>query len=42
VLAVSGLVGCLLLAVSLPLGSVLAGFGVLAAGAASYALRARR
>ncbi|MEU8258724.1 APC family permease [Micromonospora inaquosa] len=40
-LAVLGLVGCLLLAVNLPLGSVLAGFGVLAVGAAGYALRAR-
>ncbi|WFF01788.1 APC family permease [Micromonospora sp. WMMD964] len=39
VLAVLGLVGCLLLAVNLPLGSVLAGFGVLAVGAAWYALR---
>ncbi|RQX19502.1 amino acid permease [Micromonospora ureilytica] len=42
VLAGLGLFGCLLLAVNLPLGSVLAGFGVLAVGAASYALRARR
>ncbi|MBM7491255.1 APA family basic amino acid/polyamine antiporter [Micromonospora luteifusca] len=41
VLAGLGLVGCLLLAVNLPLGSVLAGFGVLAVGAAFYALRAR-
>ncbi|MGA4728819.1 APC family permease [Micromonospora taraxaci] len=40
VVAVLGLVGCLLLAVNLPLGSVLAGFGVLAVGAAWYALRA--
>ncbi|MFC3503109.1 APC family permease [Micromonospora krabiensis] len=39
VLAGLGLVGCLLLAANLPLGSVLAGFGVLAAGAAWYALR---
>ncbi|MEU4530937.1 APC family permease [Micromonospora ureilytica] len=42
VLAGLGLFGCLLLAVNLPLGSVLAGFGVLAVGAASYTLRARR
>ncbi|MEH0932042.1 APC family permease [Micromonospora sp. CPCC 205558] len=40
VLAGLGLFGCLLLAVNLPLGSVLAGFGVLAVGAAAYALRA--
>ncbi|WP_343044370.1 amino acid permease, partial [Micromonospora maritima] len=40
-LAALGLVGCLLLAVSLPLPSVLAGFGVLALGAAWYALRHR-
>ncbi|MFC4018809.1 APC family permease [Micromonospora sp. GCM10011542] len=40
-LAVLGLVGCLLLAVNLPLGSVLAGFGVLAVGAAGYLLRQR-
>ncbi|WFE51488.1 APC family permease [Micromonospora sp. WMMD1155] len=39
VLAGLGLAGCLLLAVNLPLGSVLAGFGVLAVGAAWYALR---
>jgi APA family basic amino acid/polyamine antiporter len=38
-LAALGLVGCLVLAVSLPLASVLAGFGVLALGAAGYALR---
>ncbi|MFG2055461.1 APC family permease [Micromonospora sp. NPDC048930] len=38
-LAALGLVGCLVLAVSLPVGSVLAGFGVLALGAAWYALR---
>lgn len=38
-LAVLGLVGCLLLAVSLPTTSVLAGFGVLALGALWYALR---
>ncbi|MEU8260877.1 APC family permease [Micromonospora sp. NPDC048999] len=38
-LAALGLVGCLVLAVSLPLGSVLAGFGVLALGALGYALR---
>ena len=37
----AGLVGCLLLAVNLPLASVLAGFGVLAVGAAWYALRPR-
>ncbi|MCM0676675.1 APC family permease [Micromonospora phytophila] len=42
VLAVLGLVGCLLLAVNLPLSSVLAGFAVLALGAAWYALRPRR
>jgi APA family basic amino acid/polyamine antiporter len=41
-LAVLGLAGCLLLAVNLPLSSVLAGFAVLAAGAAWYALRPRR
>ncbi|MFG1799158.1 APC family permease [Micromonospora carbonacea] len=40
-LAVLGLVGCVALAVSLPLASVLAGFGVLALGAAWYALRPR-
>ncbi len=40
-LAVLGLVGCLLLAVSLPPASVLAGFGVLALGALWYALRRR-
>ncbi|MGY0005581.1 APC family permease [Micromonospora sp. I033] len=39
VLAALGLVGCLLLAVNLPVASVLAGFGVLALGAAWYALR---
>lgn len=38
-LAVLGLAGCLLLAVNLPLTSVVAGFGVLAVGAAWYALR---
>ncbi|MCI4063038.1 APC family permease [Micromonospora sp. R77] len=38
-LAALGLVGCLVLAVSLPTASVLAGFGVLALGAAGYALR---
>ncbi|MBQ1024352.1 APC family permease [Micromonospora sp. C95] len=41
-LAVAGLVGCVLLAVNLPLASVLAGFGVLALGAAWYALRSAR
>ncbi|MDI5941725.1 MULTISPECIES: APC family permease [unclassified Micromonospora] len=41
-LAVLGLVGCVALAVSLPLASVLAGFGVLALGAAWYALRPRQ
>ena len=40
-LAVAGLLGCLVLAVNLPLSSVLAGFGVLAVGAAGYALRHR-
>nr|WP_269440576.1 APC family permease [Micromonospora tarapacensis] len=40
-LAVAGLLGCLLLAVSLPRTSVLAGFAVLAVGAAGYALRRR-
>jgi basic amino acid/polyamine antiporter, APA family len=39
-LAALGLAGCLLLAVTLPLPSVLAGFGVLAASAAWYAARA--
>ncbi|TDB98356.1 amino acid permease [Micromonospora fluostatini] len=38
-LAALGLVGCLVLAVNLPLTSVLAGFGVLALGATWYALR---
>ncbi|MFE0592704.1 APC family permease [Micromonospora echinospora] len=38
-LAVAGLVGCLLLAVNLPLSSVLAGFGVLVLGTIWYALR---
>ncbi|SCL14381.1 amino acid/polyamine/organocation transporter, APC superfamily [Micromonospora rhizosphaerae] len=38
-LAALGLVGCVVLAVSLPTASVLAGFGVLALGAAWYALR---
>ncbi|SCL14614.1 APC family permease [Micromonospora inyonensis] len=38
-LAVAGLVGCLLLAVNLPLSSVLAGFGVLALGTIWYAVR---
>ncbi|WP_216592831.1 APC family permease [Verrucosispora sioxanthis] len=41
-LAVAGLVGCVLLAVNLPLSSVLAGFGVLALGAVWYALRSAR
>ncbi|AEB47567.1 APC family permease [Micromonospora maris] len=41
-LAGTGLVGCILLAVNLPLGSVLAGFGVLALGSAWYALRPAR
>ncbi|TCB99024.1 amino acid permease [Micromonospora zingiberis] len=41
-LAVAGLVGCLVLAVNLPLSNVLAGFGVLALGAAWYVLRAAR
>ncbi|MEV2238977.1 APC family permease [Micromonospora sp. NPDC049891] len=41
-LAVAGLVGCVLLAVNLPLTSVLTGFGVLALGAAWYALRSAR
>ncbi|MGN9810559.1 APC family permease [Micromonospora sp. BQ11] len=40
-LAALGLAGCLLLAVNLPLSSVLGGFGVLAVGAAGYALRRR-
>ncbi|MFD2767594.1 APC family permease [Micromonospora eburnea] len=38
-LAGLGLVGCLVLAVSLPVASVVAGFGVLALGAVGYALR---
>ncbi|MGV9808852.1 APC family permease [Micromonospora chersina] len=38
-LAALGLVGCLLLAVNLPVASVLTGFGVLALGALWYALR---
>ncbi|SCL40206.1 amino acid/polyamine/organocation transporter, APC superfamily [Micromonospora pallida] len=41
-LAVAGLAGCLVLAVNLPLSSVLAGFGVLALGTLWYALRPRR
>jgi basic amino acid/polyamine antiporter, APA family len=41
-LAIAGLIGCVLLAVNLPLASVLAGFGVLALGAAWYALRPAR
>jgi APA family basic amino acid/polyamine antiporter len=41
-LAALGLVGCLVLAVSLPPASVLAGFGVLALGAVWYALRHAR
>ncbi|QLQ38210.1 APC family permease [Micromonospora robiginosa] len=40
-LAALGLVGCLVLAVSLPVTSVLAGFGVLALGALWYAVRHR-
>ncbi|MDT9681677.1 amino acid permease [Streptomyces sp. TRM76323] len=40
-LAGCGLAGCLVLAFSLPPSSVLAGAGVLAAGAALYAVRAR-
>lgn len=39
--AVAGVTGCVVLAVSLPLASVLAGFGVLAAGAAGFAARER-
>ncbi|MEE6259162.1 APC family permease [Plantactinospora sonchi] len=38
-LAALGLVGCLLLVLALPLGSVLAGVGVLAVGALAYLLR---
>ncbi|WP_422774494.1 APC family permease [Plantactinospora sp. WMMC1484] len=38
-MAWTGLAGCLLLAVTLPLGSVLAGFAVLAAGALGHAIR---
>ncbi|MFF5173984.1 APC family permease [Micromonospora sp. NPDC000089] len=41
-LAALGLVGCLLLAVNLPVVSVLAGFGVLVLGALWYTLRHRR
>ena len=37
-----GLVGCLLLAVLLPITSVLAGSGVVALGAAVYAVRRLR
>ncbi|MFC0098249.1 APC family permease [Micromonospora marina] len=40
-LAALGLAGCLVLAVNLPLPSVLAGFGVLALGALGYAVRRR-
>ncbi|MEU9983906.1 APC family permease [Streptomyces sp. NPDC050856] len=39
VLAAGGLAGCLVLALALPLSSVLAGAGVLAAGAVLYAVR---
>ena len=42
VIPVVGLLGCLVLAASLPLGSVLAGTAVIALGAAIYALRGRR
>ncbi|GAA4564486.1 APC family permease [Micromonospora coerulea] len=38
-LAAAGLVGCVVLAVNLPWASVLTGFGVLALGAAGYAIR---
>jgi APA family basic amino acid/polyamine antiporter len=42
-LAAAGLAGCLLLALALPVGSVLAGAGVLAAGAVAwFALRRGR
>ncbi|WP_433530130.1 APC family permease [Micromonospora sp. CA-263727] len=41
-LAVAGLVGCVLLAVNLPLPTVLAGFGILALGATWYAVRPAR
>ncbi|GHJ51377.1 amino acid transporter [Nonomuraea sp. TT08I-71] len=41
-LAALGLVGCLLLAVNLPVASVLTGFGVLTLGALWYALRHTR
>jgi basic amino acid/polyamine antiporter, APA family len=41
-IAAGGLAGCALLAFSLPLSSVLAGGGLLAIGAAVYALRRRR
>ena len=40
-LAVAGVVGCLLLAGSLPFGSVVAGLGVLAAGAVGYLVKER-
>jgi APA family basic amino acid/polyamine antiporter len=39
---VVGLAGCVLLAVNLPLASVLAGAAVLAVGIAVYAVRLRR
>jgi APA family basic amino acid/polyamine antiporter len=39
VIAALGLVGCVVLAFSLPVSSVVAGFGVLAGGAAFFALR---
>lgn len=39
---VVGAVGCVVVAVSLPLGSVLAGLAVLAIGAVAYAIRARQ
>lgn len=39
---VAGLAGCVLLAVSLPAATVVAGLGVLALGAASYGLRHRK
>jgi APA family basic amino acid/polyamine antiporter len=38
-LAAAGLAGCLLLAVTLPVSSLLAGLAVLAAGALGYAAR---
>ena len=42
VVAATGLVGCLVLAASLPLSSVVSGAGVLAVGALTHLVRSRR